>query len=64
MSDERLFAMEDIKILMAESATPESAMAVLDEFVARQKTWSDRCFIEKAARDLLVIEHFRTRSRS
>jgi len=64
MSDERLFAMEDIKTLMAESATPAEAMAILDEFVLRQKTWSDRCFIEKAARDLLVIEHFKTRSES
>ena len=56
--------MEDIKTLMAESATPAEAMAILDEFVLRQKTWSDRCFIEKAARDLLVIEHFKTRSES
>jgi len=64
MSDEELFAQEDIRTLIEEAATPAEAMAILDEFVARQKSWSDRCFIEKAARDLLVIEHFKTRSRA
>jgi hypothetical protein len=44
-------------------ATPDGARAALEDLVARQRTWSARCAVEQAVRGLLVIEHFKGRSR-
>lgn len=49
--------------LVKRQALPADACAALDALVARQRSWSDRVTVERAIRQLLVIEMFRARCR-
>lgn len=63
MTHEDLLAIDRLWQLLEAAETPAKAIAALEDAVLEQRTWSERCQIESAARALLVIEHFKARSR-
>ncbi|HOT30153.1 MAG TPA: hypothetical protein PLU72_18390 [Candidatus Ozemobacteraceae bacterium] len=55
---------DHVASLVKREESPASACAALEALVTQQRTWSDRMIIERAARQLLVIEMFKVRCRA
>jgi len=54
---------DHIACLVKRQNSPADACAALEALVAKQQSWTDRMIIERAARQLLVIENFKARCR-
>ncbi len=63
MTEEELLTIDRLWQVLEAAKTPGEAVSALEDLVLEQRTWSDRCLIESSARALLVIEHFKARSR-
>ena len=63
MTTEDLFRIDDVYLVLVASENPGDAMKKLRALISDQRTWTERCEVETACRDLLVIEHFKIRSR-